>query len=549
MNLSERSISQKANYGVEPVNNTMIGFNGTYSSKVPLLTRLVNKLPNINSDVESNVSFKTEFAYLHSGTPKNSGFDNVATVYVDDFEGSETNIDLKDTSSWKLSSTPFGVDGSQFGTDDLRTGFNRAKLAWYNIDPIFYTRQRPSEVDDNELSKNETRRIFIEEIFPQQDIIEGQSRIQNTFDLSFFPTEKGPYNNNIAQDFLNDSKSNWGGITRDLSSTNFEKSNVEFIQFWLLDTFSENESNSNSLGNLVLNLGNISEDILKDGKKLYENGLPTSNSQEIVNESNWGKTPATQSLIYSFDSDENNRVLQDLGYDGLNDNQELEKYNNGSTIDPAGDNYQYYIDANGGILNRYKNYNGTQGNSPINVSDSGRGSTTVPDNEDVNQDNTMNTIDSYFEYSVPITKNMKVGNHPFISDIRNDVKVDLPNGNSTTTRWIQFKIPVSSQFYKSSKYSSFFKAVNGIDNLRSIRFMRMYLEGFSKPVTFRFGTLDLVRSEWKRYTKNLNESNISYPNTSIEIGSVNILENENRTPVNYISVSYTHLTLPTICSV
>ena len=194
MNLSERSISQKANYGVEPVNNTMIGFNGTYSSKVPFLTRLVNKLPNINSDAESNISFKTEFAYLHSGTPKNSGFDNVATVYVDDFEGSQTNIDFKDTSSWNLSSTPSGIEDSDL-IDDLRTGFNRAKLAWYNIDPIFYTRQRPSEIDDTELSKNETRRIFIEEIFPQQDIIEGQSRIQNTFDLSFFPTEKGPYNN------------------------------------------------------------------------------------------------------------------------------------------------------------------------------------------------------------------------------------------------------------------------------------------------------------------------------------------------------------------
>ena len=55
---------------------------------------------------------------------------------------------------------------------------------------------------DNELSKNETRRIFIEEIFPQQDIVEGQSRIQNTFDLTFFPKEKGPYNNNLNQDFL-----------------------------------------------------------------------------------------------------------------------------------------------------------------------------------------------------------------------------------------------------------------------------------------------------------------------------------------------------------
>ena len=240
MNLSERSISQKANYGVEPVNNTMIGFNGTFSSKVPFLTRLVNKLPNINTEVESNVSFTTEFAYLHSGTPKNSGFDNVATVYVDDFEGSETSIDLKDTSSWNLSSTPLNVKGSDYGVDDLRSGYNIGKLAWYNIDPIFYTRQRPSEINENEISKNETRRIFIEEIFPQQDIIEGQSRIQSTFDLSYFPDEKGPYNNNINSNFTNDLKDNWAGITRDLSSTNFEKSNVEFIQFWLLDTFSEN---------------------------------------------------------------------------------------------------------------------------------------------------------------------------------------------------------------------------------------------------------------------------------------------------------------------
>ena len=534
MNLSERSVSQKANYGVEPVNNTMIGFNGTFSSPVPFLTRLVNKLPNINSDVESNISFKTEFAYLHAGAPKSSGFDNVATVYVDDFEGTETNIDLKDTSSWNLSSTPIGVNGGLIGLDDLRSGYNRAKLSWYNIDPIFYTRQRPNEIDENELSKNETRRIFIDEIFPQQDIIEGQSRVQNTFDLSFYPSEKGPYNNSLVQDFSNNTSSNWAGITRDLSSTNFEKSNVEFVQFWLLDTFSDNESSSNNLGNLVLNLGNISEDILKDGKKLYENGLPIGNTQEIVNESNWGKTPATQSLVYSFDSDPNNRVLQDLGYDGLNDNDEAQKYNNGNTNDPAGDNYQYYIDAIGGIQNRYKNYNGTQGNSPVNVGNSGRGSTTIPDNEDVNQDNTMNTIDSYFEYTVPIKKNMNAANHPFISDVRNDVEVDLPNGTSITTRWIQFKVPVSSKFYNNIKYNQYFEPVGGLDNLRSIRFMRMYLEGFTSPVNFRFGTLDLVRSEWKRFTKSLNNENINHPNTSTEIGSVNILENENRTPINYV---------------
>ena len=469
--------------------------------------------PNTNHvlmRVASNLSIRAEAAYLKVGQPRGTQLNNAPTTYIDDFEGTQTNLDIRDTYSWFLSSVPapsqqLPIAGSSVNVDDISAGYQRAKLSWYNIDPLFYSNRRPGGISDDDLSTSATRRIFIDEIFPQQDIVQGQSRIQNTFDLSFFPNEKGPYNNNLNQDFLNNSKSNWAGITRDLSSTNFEKANVEFIQFWLLDTFSDNDSNLNNLGNLVLNLGNISEDILKDGKKLYENGLPIVNSPEIVNESNWGKTPATQSLIYSFDSNENNRVLQDLGYDGLNDIQEIDKYNNGSSNDPAGDNYQYYIDANGGILNRYKNYNGTQGNSPINVGSTGRGSTTVPDNEDVNQDNTMNTIDSYFEYNVPITKNMRVGNHPFISDVRNDVKVDLPNGNSISTRWIQFKIPISSQFYKSSKYSSFFKAVNGIDNLRSIRFMRMVLKEFQEPVVLRFAQLQLSGYSYRKFIGELDK--------------------------------------------
>ena len=216
MNLSERSISQKANYGVEPVNNTMIGVNGVFSSEVPFLTRLANKLPNVRTRTPSVISVKGEVAYLHAGKPKNSGYENSATVYVDDFEGAETNIDLKDTFSWNLSSVPLNVKGSEFEIDDLRLGYYRAKLAWYNIDPIFYTRQRPLGIDDNELSKNETRRIFIDEIFPQQDLIEGQSRIQNTFDLNYIPNEKGPYNNNNL--FVQDLENNWAGITRKINS-------------------------------------------------------------------------------------------------------------------------------------------------------------------------------------------------------------------------------------------------------------------------------------------------------------------------------------------
>ena len=63
---------------------------------------------------------------------------------------------------------------------------------------------------------------------------------------------------------------------RSINATNFEQSNVEFIEFWLLDTFTELETPDQDLGSLIFHLGNISEDVLKDGRKQYENGLPGS---------------------------------------------------------------------------------------------------------------------------------------------------------------------------------------------------------------------------------------------------------------------------------
>lgn len=50
LNLNERPITQKANYNSEPINNTMFGLNANFSSELPFLSRLVNKLPNIDTD-------------------------------------------------------------------------------------------------------------------------------------------------------------------------------------------------------------------------------------------------------------------------------------------------------------------------------------------------------------------------------------------------------------------------------------------------------------------------------------------------------------------
>ena len=535
LNLNETPLTQKANYGTEPVNNTMIGFNTNFSTQLPFISRLINKFPSLQNDIPSVLSFRGEVASLISGNPRNTNLDGEANVYIDDFEGAQTNIDIKGFASWRLGSVPFkNFKGSGLSNNDITSGYGRAKLAWYSIDPIFYTSSRPQGINNNDISNNKTRRIFINEIFPEQDLVQGSTTIQQTFDLAFYPNEKGPYNNSNNGTFQSDIPENWASIIRPISSTNFEQRNVEFIEFWILDTFSNESEGEDDLGELIFHLGNISEDILKDGRKQYENGLPGSDEEDLTQKTSWGKVPSTQSLLYAFNTVEKDRKLQDLGLDGLSDIEEKEIYTNGPETDPAGDNYKYFVSAEGDILNRYKNYNGTQGNSPIAFSNTDRGNTTQPDIEDINQDQSMNTIDSYFEYKVPISKSMTVGNHPFITDVRENIKIDLPNGDNITTRWIQFKVPVKKSYYESSNYSSYFESINNIQDLRSIRFIRMALKGFSKPVVFRFGTLDLVRGDWRRYNRGLNENLVENKNTTVDISTVNILENENRTPINYV---------------
>ncbi len=520
LNLNERPLTQKSNFGVEPVNNTIFGLNGNFSTEVPFLTRLVNKLPNIDTDVPSNISLRGEVAYLIPNSPKNADFLGETTTYLDDFEGAQALIDIRSSLGWSLASTP--LEFLDEGETDLEVGYERAKMAWYTIDPIFFTNQRPSGISDNDISTNETRRVFIDEVFPQIDIAQGQTTVQNTLDLAYYPSQKGPYNANPSYGSETPAEK-WAGIMRSLSSTNFEQSNVEFVQFWVMDPYVDGIATGP--GELVFNLGNISEDILADGRKQYENGLPGVNSNDLTTNTIWGKVPATQSLVYAFDADETNRALQDLGFDGLTDAEEASQGYNGPAEDPALDNYQYYLNREGGILERYFDFNNVDGNSPVTVTNTNRGSTTLPDVEDVDRDLTMNTINSYYEYRIPIRPNTTV-NDPYVTDIKEGVTPNLPNGTQLNRRWIQYKIPLSD----------FTNAVGGISDFRSISFMRMYLTGFTDNVVLRFATLDLVRGDWRNYTKTLQENNDdpADDNTIVDVNTVNIEENNSRIPIPYV---------------
>ena len=518
LNLNERPITQKANYNAEPINNTIFGMNGNFSTEVPFLTRLANKLPNIDTDVPSNLSVRGEFAYLLPGAPKGADFNGEATAYIDDFEGTQGAIDLLSPLSWFLASRPKELPANISGDDDpgIENGFGRALLNWYTIDPIFYSSQRPGGITDDDVSNLYTRRVFIEEIFPEVDIVQGQTSVINTLDLSYYPSERGPYNfdPSATNDVINPNDS-WAGITRQITSTDFEQANVEYIEFWVQDPFLDNPSSQG--GKLYVNLGNISEDVLKDGKKQYENGLPEDGDVSLLNPTTFGGVvPQNQSLIYTFATTGQERTNQDVGYDGYDDTEEAIQFGAQFGEDPAKDNYTYYLNTEGDIFERYKKYNGQEGNTPDIFTDTNRGSTTQPDVEDINRDNTMNTIDSYFEYEVDINPTVLNTNNPQINDSKVRT-VTLPNGQERTVTWYQFRLPINEPT----------NSIGGIRDIRSVRFARLYLREFTENTVLRFATLDLVRSDWRRYTLDLdNDSTNNSADAEFNVAIVGVQEND-----------------------
>jgi len=528
LNLNERPITQKANLDSEPINNSIFGFYGNYATEVPFFTRLVNKLPNVDTDVPSNLSVRGEIATLSPGAPKGTDFNNEPTAYIDDFEGNQGAIDLLSPLPWFHSSRP---DFEESGIGNIpgsyqpgvENGYGRALLNWYSIDPIFYSAQRPDGISDDDMSRPETRRVFINEIFPQVDIAQGNVSVIFTLDLSYHPTERGPYNFDPAAangNPLNPSNS-WAGITREITSTDFEQANVEFIEFWVQDPFIDNPGSQG--GKLYVNLGNISEDVLKDGRKVYENGLPENGDISLLNPTSFGTVvPQNQSLVYTFGTTGAERTNQDVGYDGYDDDEERARFPDfANEEDPSNDNYRYFLNTTGNVLERYKEFNGLQGNTPDTFSNTDRGSTTQPDVEDINRDNTMNTIDSYFEYEVDIRPSTLNIDNPQINDVKTN-SVTLPNGDTQDFTWYQFRLPINQET----------RRIGGIQDLRSIRFIRLFLTQFQEQTSLRFGTFDLVRSDWRRYTLDLdnNEGNNS-PNVEFSVGIVGIQENDG----NYVS--------------
>ncbi len=564
--LGERPFFTKVNYGEEPIRNTMYGADVNFKKDAPRITKILDKLPFYSTNVPSTLNAYGEGAFLQPGHAPQIGKGSNGVIYIDDFEGCKSGIDLRfPLISWVMSSAPAHATdrlGNELFPEALLNnsldyGKSRAKIAWYQIEQTLQQIDAPNNPisDRNELSDPRVRQVYQKEIFPQKTTGFGESQLV-TFDMAYYPKNVGPYNYEsdpakIRSDgtFV-DPKTKYGGLMRSIDQSDFETSNIEFIEFWMQDPFILPQYNSSTGGKLYFNLGNISEDVLKDGRRFYENGLNTPNAPSPVDNTVWGRVPRNPiQVTNAFSNIPDDRLYQDVGFDGMTDTAEVNfqaaylaslasNFGTNSAVyqnalrDPSSDDYKNYRDAgfsgSDGILKRYKSYNGPEGNSPIsNGGEFSSAATLYPDAEDLNKDNTLNETEEYFQYIVDIkpkdAPEMLIGNN-YIVD-KKEVPINLVNGSVRNETWYQFRIPIGSYDRK----------IGNIPDFKSIRFMRMFLTGFEDSVVMRFGLLQLTRNIWRKFQYKIDSTGLYSPTstTPFNVEAVNIEENDKRTPLPY----------------
>jgi cell surface protein SprA len=562
MHLNERPNISRVSIGAEPTRNTMLGLGVGVRKESRLLTRLIDKLPLISTKAPSSIVFSTDFAKIIPGANRLVRKDG-GTYFVDDFEAAEIPYDLtRQPQTWSLGSTPLPFRNPT-APNPLEYAFRRAKMAWYTVDNTVFDQaglgqSRPPNLAATDLCNHYVRTIRFNEILQGRDA-QQLNNPEMTLNLAYYPNERGMYNYNPnlnADGTLPNPRQNYAGITKAITyDIDFDNINIQYIEFWLLDPFIQGPNgqvivqrdgrnvgiNNNTGGKLLFNLGNISEDYVPDGRHGFENGLPANDGQaNVTQDTPWGRVTNQQYLTNAFAAEPGARGRQDVGLDGLSDEQERGFFTNYLNAvrgrvnanvfeqiqnDPSGDNFQFYLGSNldsrdAKIFDRYYNFNGMEGNSPEGGGTAS--SSFLPDNEDLNRDNSLNDIDAYYEYEIDMRPG-QLGRSPYVVD-RISV-VPRRAGSSTSpcpeeeVNWYLFRIPIRD----------FQRKFGGINDFKSIRFLRMYMTDWQQPVVMRMAHFQLVGTQWRPFTEDIAPPGLNLPREpyrpTVTVSSVNVEEN------------------------
>ena len=226
----------------------MLGINGNFQQDAPFLTKFVDNIPFINTKEKSSITASVEAAYLIPG--HNPAIGDEGQSFIDDFEGSQSAIDIRSFNTWVLASVPQGQPDlfpEANLIDSLDYGKNRALINWNVYDPSVFYEERglvPGYIDGNIIQQDHTQRLVQEsELFPNRSIDPTAGQIDRIamFNLAYFPEERGPYNYDTdptavsrgldpVTGMLKDPTTRWGGIMRQLQT------NDSYKFSWIMET-------------------------------------------------------------------------------------------------------------------------------------------------------------------------------------------------------------------------------------------------------------------------------------------------------------------------
>lgn len=292
--------------------------------------------------------------------------------------------------------------------------------------------------------------VTVRAIYGDRKQAAPDQQLITALDFVYEPNQRGYYNWNPK---LSDVAKNWAGFMKPLSSTasNLIEENIEFIEFYMY--IAEAPSNMK----LYIDIGQISEDVIPNGKLDTED----KNSNDLVDDG------------------------EDTGLDGFKDIGEP-NYNSSTNPDPSNDNYSFQLTQNPD----YSRINGTEGNA-VSI-DQGR----LPDTEDLNRNFTLDKVNSYFRYEVPLDTN-KTSN-PLVQG----------GGNG----WFLYRVPLKD----------FLRPTVGDPSFSVIETIRFWVSSANKKVHLRFAEMNLVGNQWQKV---LVPPRVTVDDTVLTVSTINIEDN------------------------
>lgn len=403
--------------GEEPVLNTGIGFDGFVDYEAPFLTDFIDGLPLIETKAPSKLNFSGEWAAM---LPSAGTLDNVINIdegesvaYIDDFEsGAKRQIQLGiNYTLWHHSSPPIDL---ALGADDTSRVKNKGLFWWYNYSPA----NTPTV-----------------EIWPNRDVLSTAST-STVLDVVFDPLRRGIYNPNTRYETDLPLDNAWGAMMRSLSffTTNLNEENIDFIEL-TINTLEYDPTQTE----VYLDLGQISEDVIPNFTLDTEDGVTPAN-------------PTRDDVL---------NTGEDIGIDGLNDEQERQFYGV-NEVDPARDNYSF-TDYRSTNPASYENVNGLEDNV-------GQERGPFPDTEDLNGNRSIDLDNSYFRYRINLDPN----------PVTNPQIVGSGQGG-----WRQYRIPLRTNF-----------STVGNPSFANVQYARLMVKSPTRA-HIRIAEMNLVGSDWR----------------------------------------------------